>query len=82
MPATTDQAAPRLATIERAAKEFESAGQTTAAIRSAIFKAHDRVDPRGAKIPGNGLGETGAIIRHGRRVLVDLDRYRDWLAGR
>ena len=78
----TDQAAPRLATIERAAKEFESAGQTAAAIRSAIYRAHDRTDPRGVTLPGNGLGESGAIVRHGRRVLIDLDRYRDWLAGR
>lgn len=78
----TDQAAPRLATIERAAKEFENAGQTAAAIRSAIYRAHDRVDPRGVKLPGNGLGDSGAIIRRGGRVLIDLDRYSAWLAGR
>ena len=29
----------------------------------------------------DGLASTGAIIRRGRRVLVDLDRYGSWLAG-
>lgn len=77
-----DQAVPRLATIEHAAREFESAGQTVAAIRNAIFKSHDRLDPRGAVIQGNGLAATGAVIRHGRRILIDLDAYRAWLAGR
>lgn len=79
----TDHAtAPRLATVNYAAKEFESVGQTTAAIRAAIFKADERLDPRGAIIPGNGLGATGAIIRRRGRVLVDLDLYGAWLAGR
>ena len=27
----------------------------------------------------NGLAESGAIIRMGRRVLIDEDRFFDWL---
>lgn len=72
---------PRLATIENAAKVFADAGQTANAIRANIFKADDRFNSRGEKIKGNGLAATGAIIRRGRRVLVDLDRYGSWLAG-
>lgn len=29
----------------------------------------------------NGLEASGAIVRRGRKVLLDLDRYLDWLAG-
>jgi len=28
----------------------------------------------------NGLAESKAIIKHGRRVLIDSDRYFDWLS--
>ncbi len=73
---------PRLATIERAAEIFEAAGETPAAIRARIFKAADRTNSRGEKIPGNGLAASGAIIRRGRKVLIDVDRYGAWLAGR
>jgi hypothetical protein len=30
----------------------------------------------------NGLAESGAIIRRGRRILIDPERYLDWLAAR
>jgi hypothetical protein len=72
---------PKLATVENAAKAFPSAGLTPAAIRSQIFKADDRLNSRGEKIAGNGLAAYGAIIRRGRKVLIDLDRYGAWLAG-
>ena len=78
---TAETSLPRLATVENAAKVFADAGQTPLAIRANIFKADDRLNSRGEKIKGNGLAATGAIIRRGRRVLVDLDRYGSWLAG-
>jgi len=30
----------------------------------------------------NGLAKSGAIIRRGRRVLIDPDRYLEWLSRR
>lgn len=72
---------PKLATIEVAAKFFADAGQTPGAIRNNIFKSEDRKNSRGEKIRGNGLAAYRAIIRRGRRVLVDLDRYGAWLSG-
>ena len=72
---------PRLATVENAAKAFAPAGQTPAAIRANIFKSQDRLNSRGEKIVGNGLAASGAIIRRGRKVLIDLDRYGAWLGG-
>ena len=73
---------PRLVTVEKAAEIFSNAGETVGAIRANIFKAEDRYNSRGEKITGNGLAETGAIIRRGRKVLIDIDRYAAWLAGR
>ena len=75
------QGLPNLATVENAAKAFEAAGLTPSAIRAHLFKAEDRLNSRGEKIPGNGLAATGAIIRRGRKILIDLDRYGAWLAG-
>ena len=71
---------PRLATVAKTAEAFPDACLTPAAIRTQIFKAEDRLNSRGEKIPGNGLATTGAIIRRGRKVLIDLDRYGAWLA--
>ena len=61
---------PRLATVANAAKAFAEAGQTQAAIRANIREANE-----------NGLAASGAIVRRGRRVLIDLHRYGDWLKG-
>lgn len=72
---------PNLATVENTAKHFANAGKTPGAIRGDVFKAEDRLNSRGEKIPGNGLAAHGAVIRRGRRVLIDLDRYGAWLAG-
>lgn len=77
---TTEQI-PRLATVTNAAKVFADAGITPLALRAHIFKAEDRLNSRGEKITGNGLAATGAIIRRGRRILIDIDRYGAWLAG-
>jgi hypothetical protein len=78
----TSPALPRLATVEKTAEKYSDAGETPAAIRANIFKATDRINSRGEKIPGNGLAAAGAIVRRGRKVLIDLDKYGAWLAGR
>ena len=73
---------PWLVTIPIGAEIFADAGQTESAIRANIFKAEDRLNSRGERIAGNGLAQHGAIIRRGRKVLLDVRRYADWLAGR
>jgi hypothetical protein len=70
---------PRLATIEETAAAFPQARLTPAAIRALVFRADDRTNSRGNELPGNGLGRTGAIVRLGRKVLIDLDRFAAWL---
>jgi hypothetical protein len=51
---------------------------TPAALRNLIFKADERQSTKGT-IPGNGLIESGAIVRLGRKVLIVESRFFDWV---
>lgn len=48
------------------------------ALRNLVFKADEREGANG-KISGNGLIEAGALIRIGRKVLIDEDRFFAWV---
>lgn len=48
------------------------------ALRNLIFKAGTRHSTRG-EIPGNGLIEAGAVVRIGRKVLIDEARFFAWV---
>lgn len=71
----------RLATIPKLAErpEYRDAF-TVPSLRHLVFEAMPRVDSRGDTIPGNGLAEAGAIVRIGRKVLIDMDAFDAWLA--
>ncbi|MGO8754209.1 MAG: hypothetical protein ACLQHK_03135 [Gallionellaceae bacterium] len=71
---------PTLSNVKNLPSFFPTAGLTEAAIRGDIFKSEDRFDSQGRKIAGNGLAATGAIIRRGRKVLIDVNKYGEWLA--
>ncbi len=73
---------PWLATVDITATVYSDAGKTPSAIRADVFKAEDRLNSRGERIPGNGLAAYGAVIRRGRKVLIDVRAYGNWLAGR
>lgn len=49
------------------------------ALRHMIFAASPRYNSKGEKVSGNGMEEAGVIIRLGRKVLIDLDRFDLWL---
>ena len=51
---------------------------TEPALRNLIFKATPRKSTLG-DIPGNGLIECGAIIRVGRKILIDDPKFIDWM---
>ena len=51
---------------------------TPSSLRNLIFKADERLSSNGA-IAGNGLLEVGAIIRIGRKVLINEDRFYQWI---
>lgn len=44
-------------------------------LRYLIFNAKPRTRSSGDNIPGNGLEESGAIVRLGRKVLLDEQRF-------
>ena len=51
---------------------------TESALRNLIFKADERLGANGT-IAGNGLIEAGALIRIGRKVLIDEDCFFEWM---
>ena len=75
---TAQESAPRkLSTV----KGFSSRNPevcSESALRNHIFKANEREGANGT-IPGNGLIEAGAIIRVGRKVLIDDERFFAWI---
>jgi hypothetical protein len=77
-----NSAAPWLVTVPVASEIFADAGKTQSALRADIFKAEDRLNSRGERVAGNGLAAHQAIVRRGRKVLIDVRRYGNWLAGR
>lgn len=80
--ASTSASPSWLVTVDVAAEIFADAGKTQSAIRADVFKADDRLNSRGERIAGNGLAAHGAVIRRGRKVLIDVHAYGRWLAGR
>lgn len=50
---------------------------TESFLRHAIFQAEGRVGSGGAVVPGNGLAP--AILRIGRKVLIDLYEFDHWI---
>ena len=51
---------------------------TPSSLRNLIFKADERLSTNGV-ITGNGLLEVGAIVRVGRKVLINEDRFYQWI---
>lgn len=51
---------------------------THSSLRNLIFKADERQATNGV-IAGNGLLEVGAIVRIGRKVLINEDRFYQWI---
>jgi len=51
---------------------------TESCVRHLIYDDHPRVNSRGEKTGGNGVSV--AIIRVGRRVLIDLKAFDTWLS--
>lgn len=51
---------------------------TEAALRNLIFKAERRQSTSG-EIPGNGLADAGAVVRIGRKVLIDEEKFFEWV---
>lgn len=77
-PAPGDRAVPRLVTLEQLHRLFPCYSTRTLRRWATAAAPHD-VFVRGSRktIPGNGLAP--AIIRRGRVIVVDVDRFVKWL---
>ena len=51
---------------------------TQSSLRNLIFKSDERLSSNGV-IAGNGLSQAGAIIRVGRKVLINKSKFYAWL---
>ena len=51
---------------------------SASSLRNLIFKGAPRHSTKG-EIPGNGLLESGAIVRSGRKVLIHRDNFLQWM---
>ncbi len=70
--------APRLHTVAQFADRFNAWSQPS--IRNLILNSADRISSRGERVSGNGLASSGAIVRVGRRVLIDEQAFFRWIA--
>ena len=75
----TEAARPVLLTVEQFSQR--NPAFTPAAIRNLIFKAEPRQSSIGT-VPGNGLLEARAVLRLGRRVLLDEAKFLQWVEGK
>ncbi len=67
----------RLRTVAQMLNMTEYAWATNSYLRHVIFEAEERLGSGGAKVAGNGLAP--AIVRLGRKVLIDLDEFDLWI---
>jgi hypothetical protein len=74
----TEATRPVLLTVEQCATR--NPAFTPAALRNLIFKAAPRHSTMG-EIPGNGLIEAGAVVRLGRKVLINEAKFLAWVSG-
>ncbi len=68
--------APRVFTVKQFAQRNPAFSEL--ALRNLIFKSAERQSSRGL-IPGNGLLDAGAIVRIGRKVLIDELAFFGWV---
>lgn len=73
---TTDTTPHTLVTVRKLHEQYRDA-LTVPAIRDHIWRAVPRTLPDGRELPANGLAP--AILRIGKKILIDRDLYAAWL---
>lgn len=73
-----DQMSARLFTV-RTFAERNRDWLTQAALRAHVLNATDRKNSRGEIQRGNGLVACGAVLRLGRKILIDEGKFMQWL---
>jgi len=69
----------RLFTVQQMLGLEKYAWASNSFLRHAIYQADDRAASNGDIVPGNGLAP--AIVRLGRKVLIDTDEFDRWVEG-
>ncbi|QQG36703.1 MAG: hypothetical protein HYS17_02710 [Micavibrio aeruginosavorus] len=72
----------RLMTIKNVVQQPEYSWLTEAVLRRLIFNSKPQYSASGKVVAGNGLAEYGAIIRIGKKILIDLDAFDQWIASK
>lgn len=76
---SSQPATPQLYTVKQFALAYPAF--TESSLRNLIFKAGLRHSSKG-EVTGNGLLECGAIVRLGRRILIDDHAFIAWVRSR
>ncbi len=71
------KSAARIRTVKQLLNDPDYSWVTNSYIRHVIFQAEDRYAAGGVKVSGNGLAP--AIIRLGRKILIDMDLFDEWV---
>jgi len=71
------EAGKRLVTVKQLVQLNGYSWLSESALRHLLFAAKPRQNSRGEELPSNGLAT--AIIRIGRKVLLDLDEFDAWI---
>lgn len=77
MNTVNNQTAPQLVSVKELTSRSENSWLSVPTLRHYIFHAEARYAADGSIIPGNGLGK--AILRVGRKVLIDVQAFDEWV---
>ena len=72
-----DHTSNQLVSVRQLVNQPQYSWLTEATLRHYIFHSGPRLASNGDTIPGNGLGK--AILRVGRKVLIDLPAFDAWI---
>lgn len=72
-------APPDLYPVRKFVEGFWRPGE--ASLRALILNSRDRLTSSGLTIRGNGLSGSGALVRCGKRILIDRQLFFAWLDG-
>ena len=66
-----------LFSVSRFSRKHEDFSDSS--LRHLIFNAEDRYAADGSLIKGNGMKESGALVRVGRKVLISEPEFLEWI---
>ena len=68
---------PSLLTVKEFSRKYPSFPE--GGLRHLIFNSSERKNSRGEVVSGNGMEEQGVLVRVGRKILIDEDKFFSWI---